>query len=50
MSTADAREKLKGARRALYREAILDAAERIFAEAGYDAARIAGLRESDVIG
>ena len=37
---ADPRQRLKQARRALYREAIVDAAERVFAEHGYDAAKV----------
>ncbi|MEX1364531.1 MAG: helix-turn-helix domain-containing protein, partial [Nannocystaceae bacterium] len=36
----DARQRLKQARRALYRETIVDAAERVFAEHGYDAAKV----------
>ena len=39
-SIDDPRQRLKDARRALYREAIVDAAERIFAEHGYDAAKV----------
>lgn len=38
--TTDPRARLKEARRALYREAIVDAAERVFAEHGYDAAKV----------
>ncbi len=34
------RQRLKEARHALYREAIVDAAERVFAEHGYDAAKV----------
>jgi TetR/AcrR family transcriptional regulator len=34
------RQRLKQARRALYREAIVDAAERVFAEHGYEAAKV----------
>lgn len=37
---ADPRQRLKQARRALYREAIVDAAERVFAEHGYDSAKV----------
>lgn len=36
----DARQRLKEARRALYRESIVDAAERVFAEHGYEAAKV----------
>jgi AcrR family transcriptional regulator len=36
----DARSRLKRAQRALVREAIVDAAERVFAEHGYEAAKV----------
>src|SRR5688572_16902499 len=36
----DPRRRLVEARRALYRDAILDAAERVFADHGYDAAKV----------
>ncbi|MEM9457092.1 MAG: TetR/AcrR family transcriptional regulator [Myxococcota bacterium] len=38
--TANPRQRLKQARRALYREAIVDAAEGVFARHGYDAAKV----------
>ncbi|MEM7152694.1 MAG: TetR/AcrR family transcriptional regulator [Myxococcota bacterium] len=40
------RERLKQARRALYREAIIDASERIFAEHGYDAAKVQAIAKA----
>ncbi|MBL4686702.1 MAG: TetR/AcrR family transcriptional regulator [Nannocystaceae bacterium] len=49
MSTAtpqppsDAKQRLLAARRALYRETIIGAAERVFAEHGYEAAKIAAI-------
>ena len=36
----EAKEKIRGARQALYREHILDAAERVFADHGYEAAKV----------
>lgn len=38
--TSNPRQRLKQARRALYREAIVDAAEGVFARHGYDAAKV----------
>ena len=38
-----ARDRLKDAKRSLYREAVLDAAERTFADVGYDAAKVADI-------
>lgn len=43
MAAPHARDRLKDARRELYREAVLDAAERIFAESGYEAAKVADI-------
>lgn len=40
------RERLKQARRALYREAIIDASERVFAEHGYDAAKVQAIAKA----
>lgn len=42
----DPRQRLVEARRALYRETILDAAERIFAEHGYDAAKVSAIAKA----
>lgn len=43
MSPTAARDRLKDARRELYRGAVLDAAERIFAESGYEATKVADI-------
>jgi len=43
MGSGGAKDRLMGARRDLYREAILDAAERIFAELGYEATKVADI-------
>jgi len=43
MVPTDARDRLKDARRELYREAVLDAAEGIFADSGYEATRVADI-------
>jgi AcrR family transcriptional regulator len=40
------RQRLVEARRALYREAIVEAAERVFAEHGYDAARVQAIAKA----
>ncbi len=40
------RHRLKEARRALYREAIVDAAERVFASHGYDAAKVQAIAKA----
>lgn len=40
------RQRLKEARRALYREAIVDAAERVFAEHGYEAAKVQAIAKA----
>jgi len=45
MST-DPKKRLVEARRALYRVAIVDAAERVFAEHGYEAARVAAIAKA----
>lgn len=42
----DPKRRLLEARRALYREAILDAAERVFAEHGYDAAKVQAIAKA----
>ncbi|MEM6993660.1 MAG: TetR family transcriptional regulator, partial [Myxococcota bacterium] len=52
MSTATAqpaenpKKRLLEARRALYRETIIGAAERVFAEHGYDAAKVAAIAKA----
>lgn len=43
MSPTAARDKLKDARRKLYRVAVLDAAERIFADFGYEATKVSAI-------
>src|SRR5437867_3843679 len=43
MSKRVAKDRVKGARQALYREHILDAAEQIFAEHGYEAAKVVAM-------
>jgi AcrR family transcriptional regulator len=43
MSRTAAKEKMRGARQALYREHILDAAERVFADHGYEAAKVVSM-------
>ncbi len=45
-SEASPRQRLLAARRALYREAIVDAAETIFAEHGYDAAKVQAIAKA----
>ncbi len=40
MSPADSKERLRNARDAMYRELILDSAEEVFAENGYEATRM----------
>lgn len=45
-ASVDPRTRLKQARRALYREAIIDAAERVFAEHGYDAAKVQSIAKA----
>lgn len=40
MSSPAARERMKDARAALYREHLLDAAERVFSESGYDQTKV----------
>jgi AcrR family transcriptional regulator len=40
------RQRLAEARRAMYREAIVDAAEGVFAEHGYDAAKVAAIAKA----
>ncbi len=39
-SFAKAQQSLRGKKRELYREAILDAAERVFGEEGYEATKV----------
>jgi AcrR family transcriptional regulator len=43
---ASPRQRLRQARRALYREAIVDAAERVFATHGYDAAKVQAIAKA----
>lgn len=46
MTQPDPKKRLVEARRALYREAVLDAAERVFAEHGYEAAKVAAIAKA----
>ena len=46
MSRRAAKEKLKDARQALYQEHILDAAEQIFAELGYEEAKVVAMAKA----
>ena len=46
MSRRTAKERVKGAKEALYREHILDAAEQVFANSGYEDAKVVAMSEA----